>query len=129
MQLIILFFVSLNLIPASQLNVDNGIHSDEEKNVTIKIENEDQIDFDFSIKHEQRRNIIKIRSAQAIKSLRTVDQKTNTHKGYNVAGSEMIILPVKDFAFGEHLAEFKFQDNNTVVLAKFYITEDALVLE
>jgi len=129
MQLIILFFVSLNILPASFLNIENGNGSEEEKNVTIKIENEDQIDFDFSITHEQRRNIIKVRSAQAIKSLRTVDQKTNTHKGYNVEGSEMIILPLKDFGFGTHIAEFKFLNDETVVLAKFYITEDALVLE
>lgn len=131
MQLIILFFISLNLFPSLDNNQD-GIEKTiipDEKTVEIEIINEDDISFFFSIKHEQRRNILKIRSEQSIKSMRTVDKTTNAHKGYDVAGSDLIIIPLKGFDNGIHLAEIRFQDIETVVQARFDISEQSVVLE
>lgn len=123
MQLFILILVSLNLFPA---NNDVELQATAENDIVIEIVNPEKIDFDFSMKYETRRKIIKVRSEHAIKSLQTVDMATNTHKGYNVTGSELIILPKSDFTVGTHIAEFTFSNTKKVVKAKIHVTEAAL---
>jgi len=123
MQLFILILVALNLYPAQQ-NAD--VLSSKENDIVIEIMNPEKIGFQFSMKYEARRKMIKVRSEQAIKSLRTVDSATNSHKGYNVAGSELIFLPKSDFKIGSHLAEFKFEKSEITVLAKIHVTEAGL---
>lgn len=125
MQLYILILVSLNF-----LSVGNDIAQSnpiEDSPIQIEVLNPEKIDFYFNMKYEQRRKIIKIRSDKPIKSLRTVDAATNTHKGYNVRGSDMVILPQSDFKNGSYIAEFKFENSADVVLAKIYVSEDAIV--
>ncbi|MDB4438883.1 hypothetical protein N9176_01405 [bacterium] len=123
MQLFILILVALNLYPAQQ-NAD--VVSSTDNDIVVEIMNPEKISFQFSVKYEARRKMIKIRSEQPIKSLRTVDTETNKHKGYNVAGSELIFLPKSGFSVGTHIAEFKFEKSDVTVMAKIHVTEEAL---
>jgi len=123
MQLFILILVALNFYPA-QPNAD--VVSSTENDIVVEIMNPDKLSFQFSMKYEARRKMIKVRSEQAIKSLRTVETATNVHKGYNVAGSELIFLPKSDFKVGTHIAEFKFENSNKTVMAKIHVTEAPL---
>ncbi|MBT8231353.1 MAG: hypothetical protein HKN51_07135 [Saprospiraceae bacterium] len=124
MQLFILILVTLNLFPSQQAEV---INESAENGIVIEIVDAENLDFQFTMKYEERRKMIKVRSEKPIKSLRTVDAATSTHRGYNVAGSELIFLPKSDFPLGSHVAEFKFENSNKVVLAKIHVTEPALV--
>lgn len=124
MQLFILILVSLNLFPA---NNDVELTTTAENDLVIEIINPDKIKFDFSMKYEARRKMIKVRSEHAVRSLQVVEMATNTQKGYNVAGSELIFLPKSDFTVGTHLAEFRFNDSRKVIKAKIHVTEAGLV--
>lgn len=117
--IISMFIIGVNDTVAQSQNEDNT--------VVIEIMEADKIPFDFSMQYEERRNIIKIRSAKPIKSLRTVDTATNSHKGYNVMGSDLIILPQRDFIPGSYLAELKFQSEETVVRAMIHVVETPVV--
>lgn len=123
MQLFISFLLTFNVISIS--NVDNNpvATNESESTVIIEIQDADKIPFEFTMEYNERRQIIKIRSAEPIKSLRTVETATNSHKGYNVMGSDLIILPQKDFLPGSYIAEIKFQNNPTVVLANMHVVE------
>lgn len=123
MQLFILILVALNLYPAQQ-NAD--VVSENENDIVVEIMNPEKISFQFSIKYEARRKMIKVRSEQAIKTLRMVETATNKHKGYNVAGSELIFLPKSDFKVGTHIAEFKFEKSDKTIMAKIHVTEAPL---
>jgi len=119
MQLFLSFLLAISFISLP----DSATDVQDEPVVVIEVMNADDIPFDFSMTYDERRKIIKIRSAQPIKSLRTVESATNSHKGYNVLGSDLIILPQHDFQPGSYIAEIKFQDNATVVLANMHIVE------
>ena len=67
------------------------------------------------------------RSAEPIKSLRTVERATNSHKGYNVMGSDLIILPQSDFSPGSYIMELKFEKSSVVLLADMHIVENPVV--
>ena len=124
MQLFILILMTLNVFPTPKTEV---VNSSADNEVVVEIMNPEMISFQFSMKYEARRKMIKVRSEQAIKSLRTVDTATNVHKGYNVVGSEQIFLPKSDFSVGTHIAEFKFQNSDKTVMAKIHVNDKGLV--
>lgn len=129
MQLFISFLMTLNLFSISNPVLPVNDTEGDATNVVIEIQNFEDIPFDFTMKFEERRKIIKIRSAEPIKSLRTVETATNNHKGYNVIGSDLIILPLRDFNPGSYIAELKFQNNSTVVLANIHVMSEAAVAD
>ena len=125
MQLLLSFLISLNFISSVNTNIEPSANSsDNDQTVVIEVLNAETIPFEFSMSYDERRKIIKIRSAEPIKSLRTVDTASNSHKGYNVMGSDLIILPQKDFQAGSYIAEIKFQKDPTVVLANLHVIEN-----
>ena len=124
MQLLISLLISFNLVSGLNTTEPSANNNTPEHTVVIEVLDAESIPFDFSMKYDERRKIIKIRSAEPIKSLRTVDTATNSHKGYNVMGSDLIILPQKDFDAGSYIAEIKFQKDPTVVRANLHVIED-----
>lgn len=124
MRLFLSFFITLNLISFSNVNAQNTVASEEQKTVIIEITDAVSIPFAFSMEYSEKRQIIKIKSEEPIKSLRTVEQASNSHKGYNVMGSDMIILPQRDFKPGNYIAEIKFMESDFVVLANMYVLEN-----
>jgi len=91
--------------------------------VTIEIINQDDLDFDFSIKHQELRNQIHVRTDKSIRSVRLMDDDKKK-KAYNVIGSNLVILPMRDFTAGQsHFLEIKFISVPTVVLAKINVPE------
>ena len=124
MQLLISLLISFNLVSGLNTTEPSANNNTPEHTVVIEVLDAESIPFDFSMKYDERRKIIKIRSAEPIKSLRTVDTATNSHKGYNVMGSDLIILPQKDFDAGSYIAEIKFQKDPTVVRANLHVIEN-----
>ena len=124
MQLFISFLISFNFISFAGNENLIAIHTENDQTVIIEVMNADDIPFDFTMQYEEKRQIIKIRSAEPIKSLRTVETASNKHKGYNVMGSDLIILPQRDFTPGSYIAELKFQNSSYVVLAKLHVLEN-----
>ena len=124
MQLLISLLISFNLVSGLNTTEPSANNNTPEHTVVIEVLDAESIPFDFSMKYDERRKIIKIRSAEPIKSLRTVDTATKSHKGYNVMGSDLIILPQKDFDAGSYIAEIKFQKDPTVVRANLHVIEN-----
>ena len=124
MQLLISLLISFNLVSGLNTTEPSANNNTPEHTVVIEVLDAESIPFDFSMKYDERRKIIKIRSAEPIKSLRTVDTATNSHKGYNVMGSDLIILPQKDFDAGSYIAEIKFQKDPNVVRANLHVIEN-----
>ena len=124
MQLLLSLLISFNLASGLNTTEPSANNNTPEHTVVIEVLDAESIPFDFSMKYDERRKIIKIRSAEPIKSLRTVDTATNSHKGYNVMGSDLIILPQKDFDAGSYIAEIKFQKDPTVVRANLHVIEN-----
>ncbi len=123
MQLFLSFLISLNLFSFNAFENTGDPVNTNESTVVIEIVDADKIPFDFTMKYNERRKIIKIRSAEPIKSLRTVETASNSHKGYNVMGSDLIILPQRDFNPGSYVVEIKFVNNPAVVVANMHIVE------
>lgn len=123
MQLFISFLISLNFISPAVFNEIISEPTNQNETVVIKMRNADVLDFEFSMKYEENRKVIKIRSSKAIKSLRTVETASNSHKGYNVMGSDLIILPQRDFSPGSYIMEVKFMETSAVLIADMHILE------
>jgi len=123
MQLFISFLISLNFISPALFNDIISEPTSQNETVVIKLRNAEVLDFDFSMKYEENRKVIKIRSSKAIKSLRTVETASNSHKGYNVMGSDLIILPQRDFSPGSYIMEVKFMESSAVVIADMHILD------
>ncbi|NBU52219.1 MAG: hypothetical protein EBS24_06270 [Chitinophagia bacterium] len=123
MQLFISLLISLNFISHALFNDLMPEPTSENETVIIKMRNADKLDFEFSMKYEENREVIKIRSSKAIKSLRTVETASNSHKGYNVMGSDLIILPQRDFSPGSYIMEVKFMESPAVLIADMHVLE------
>lgn len=127
MQLFISFLISLNFLSVSSLSAQRYVTPEKDATVVIELRNANQLNFDFSMTYEENRKIIKIRSGEPVKSLRTVERATNSHKGYNVMGSDLIILPQHDFSPGSYIMELKFQNTSVVLLADMHVVENPVV--
>jgi len=124
MQFINTFLVFILLFPilGSQLDSDKE-KSTKEDNVSLEIVNKSNVPFNFSMKYEPRREMIKIRSEKPIKSLRIIDSEKN-HRSYLVVGSDLVMIPKADFKIGEYIAEIKFQKSDGLVISKITINEE-----
>ena len=95
----------------------------EAPNVKIEYVEEYRTSFDFSIKYVEWRNQIHIRSDKPLRSLElyTDDEAI---KEYNIIGSELIVLPMRDFTPGQlHRLDAAFIDDDQVVQATIIVTD------
>ncbi len=120
MHLIIPIILQLYLFPAF-INVTNDLEKDSDL-ITIEILNQQEIPFEFSITFKERRDQVHIRSAVALQSLRIINDEKKP-KSYDVRGSNLVMLPRIDFAEGSYIAEFKFQRDPTIIMAKIEVPE------
>jgi len=91
--------------------------------VDIEIIQPDQIAFDFSVNYKEIRKQIHVKSAEAIRSLK-LSNGENKKKSYNTIGSNLVVLPIKDFTMGQsHFLEITFLDNEQTVLVNIEVTE------
>ncbi|NNE26751.1 MAG: hypothetical protein HKN09_07900 [Saprospiraceae bacterium] len=108
-----LFMMPLNAIEeVFSTNKDTGVN--------ITIINQETIPFDFNIEYKERRHQIHVRTEMSLNSLRLMNDEKK-HLTYDVRGSNLVMLPLVDFQEGSYIAEFKFQKDPTVVLAKIDI--------
>jgi len=97
--------------------------SEEKKEISIEVLNEQQIGFEFSVKYLDHRKQIHIRSDEAIKTLRLVNAD-KTLKSYDIIGSNLVLLPLSDFTSGQtHFIETKFLNSEIVAMTKVDVPE------
>lgn len=90
--------------------------------VKIEVMNEETIEFPFSIKYQEIRSQIHVKSESAIRSMRLVDN-SKKKTAYNTIGSNFVVIPLNDFTPNEsHILEIKFIDSDLVVLAKIDVS-------
>ena len=113
------------LIPILRTFSNQAVTTPQEEVVVLEILNKANAPFNFTMKYEPRRKIIKIKSERPIESMRIVDGLKN-QKNYNVKGSDLIMLPIVDLKPGEHIAELKFQECDAIIISRITINEELI---
>jgi len=115
--------ITISLICSNYESAHSQINKTNNTNVVIEYIENNKMPFDFSIKYVQWRNQIHIRSDKPLRSLQLYTDE-EVIKEYNIIGSELIVLPTRDFTSGAlHRLEATFIDDTQVIDATIIVTE------
>lgn len=118
--IIFAYSLILPLLPSGE-GIQEAYNEDTE--VTIELLNAEEINFAFEIKHQKTRNQIHVRSDEAIRSIQ-LQKESGKKKSYNAIGSNLIVLPMKDFLLGQtSQLEIRFLNSKVKALVRIQVTK------
>jgi len=114
--------LTIALICTNYESVYSQINEPINTNVVIEYTESYKMPFDFSIQYVDWRNQIHIRSDKPLRTL-VLSSNNDQIKEYNIIGSELIILPLRDFILGEtHILKATFIDDEQIIEADIKVT-------